>query len=604
VNQNHHVFYHMKNYISLLAFSMLFTALSCNHKTVTDASSQDEQLDTFKNIYVEEIFRISPGAAMSAGRHDYDSVLQVPSAAAYKNSVADWNKLLDTLNKYDETRLNEANQIDLKIMKDNLEGSIWAVNVFREYEWNPATFNACGNFAEILNGRYAPLNDRLRAFSKRLTFVPAYYEAAKNLITTPVIEHTDLAILQNEGAVEEAFGQAFRDSVATSTVNDAEKEQLLARAEVAKAAVTDYTGWLKTKRAALTPENSRSFRIGKELYDAKFKYEIVSDFTPEDIYKRAVKRRSELHAEMAKLSRELWPKYFKDQPMPQDSLVLIRKMIDALSYTHVKPELFLQSIEKQMPELISFINEKKLLYIDPSKPLVVRKTPAYMEGGGAGASISAPGPFDKNADTYYNVSPLTGYSPEQAESYLREYNQYILQILNIHEAIPGHYTQLVYSNNSPSIIKSLFGNGAMVEGWAVYAERMMIENGYGGNTPEMWLMYYKWHLRSVCNTILDYSVHVLNMSEADAKNLLINGAFQQEEEANGKWRRVKLTQVQLCCYFTGFTEIYELREELKRRQGDKFNLKEFHEKFLSYGSAPVKYIKALMLSPDSDPVKK
>ena len=165
----------------------------------------------------------------------------------------------------------------------------------------------------------------------------------------------------------------------------------------------------------------------------------------------------------------------------------------------------------------------------------------------------------------------------------------------MHEAIPGHYTQLVYSNNSPSIIKSVLGNSAMIEGWAVYSERMMLENGYGNNEPEMWLMYYKWHLRSVCNTILDISVHTKNMSQEDAMTLLEKGAFQQKAEAEGKWRRVKLSQVQLCCYFDGFSEIYELREDLKKSEGSKFDLKTFHEKFLSYGSAPVKYIRNLMI---------
>ena len=123
----------------------------------------------------------------------------------------------------------------------------------------------------------------------------------------------------------------------------------------------------------------------------------------------------------------------------------------------------------------------------------------------------------------------------------------------------------------------------------------MLESGYGNNDPEMWLMYYKWHLRSVCNTILDYSVHCQNMSKEEALDLLVKEAFQQQAEAENKWRRVSLTQVQLCCYFTGYTEIYDLREELKKKQGEKFSLKSFHEKFLSYGSAPVKYIREAML---------
>jgi uncharacterized protein (DUF885 family) len=269
-------------------------------------------------------------------------------------------------------------------------------------------------------------------------------------------------------------------------------------------------------------------------------------------------------------------------------------MIDKLSVNHTHRDSFQSEIEKQIPKLIEFIKQKDLIYIDPSKPLVVRKEPAYMQGV-AGASISSPGPYDKNGNTYYNVGTLANYSAAEAESYLKEYNDYILQILNIHEAIPGHYTQLVYSNNSPSLIKSLFGNGAMIEGWAVYTELMMLENNYGNNTPEMWLMYYKWHLRSVCNTILDYSIHVNNMSEKEALNLLMNEAFQQEAEARGKYKRVSLTQVQLCSYFTGFTEIFDLRESLKKKQGKTFNLKQFHEQFLSYGSAPVKYISEAML---------
>jgi len=288
--------------------------------------------------------------------------------------------------------------------------------------------------------------------------------------------------------------------------------------------------------------------------------------------------------------------------MPENKLEAIKMMIDKLSLHHVKADSFQMAIEHQIPLLVDFIKKKDLIYIDPSKPLVVRKEPAYMAGV-AGASISAPGPYDKNGNTYYNVGSLSGWDKEKAESYLREYNHYILQILNIHEAIPGHYTQLVYANQSPSIIKSIFGNGAMIEGWAVYTERMMLENGYGNNEPEMWLMYYKWNLRTTCNTILDYGVHVNNLSKDSALNLLINEAFQQKAEAEGKWKRVSVTQVQLCSYFTGYTEIYDFREELKKKMGDKFNLKQFHEKFLSYGSAPVKYIKMLMLA-DLDKEKK
>jgi uncharacterized protein (DUF885 family) len=219
--------------------------------------------------------------------------------------------------------------------------------------------------------------------------------------------------------------------------------------------------------------------------------------------------------------------------------------------------------------------------------------------GVAGASMSSPGPYDNAQNSYFNVGSLAGWAPEKAESYLREYNQYIIQILCIHEAIPGHYVQLVYSNKAPSMIKSIFGNGAMVEGWAVYSEQMMLDNGFGNNEPEMWLMWYKWHLRSVCNTILDYSVHCQNMPKQNAMTLLMHEAFQQQAEAEGKWKRVSVTSVQLDSYFTGYKEIMDLRDDWKSKQGDKYTLKEFNEKFLSYGSAPVKLIKEAMLAKDN-----
>lgn len=291
-----------------------------------------------------------------------------------------------------------------------------------------------------------------------------------------------------------------------------------------------------------------------------------------------------------------------EQTKPNDRLQKIAAVIAKLSEQHVAAKDFVSEIRRQIPQLEKWIKDKDLLTIDSKKPLVVRETPIYQRGI-AGASIEAPGVFRPNDKTYYNVTPLedeNGGNAEQIESTLREYNQWVLQILNIHEAIPGHYTQLQHANRSPSVIKALLGNGAMIEGWAVYSERMMMESGYGGNTPEMWLMYYKWNLRAICNTILDYSVHVLNMSEEDAKDLLINQAFQTQAEADGKWNRVQYTSVQLSSYFSGYADIMDFREQVKQQMGDKFKLKDFHEQFLSYGSAPVAQIKYLMLNPDKN----
>jgi uncharacterized protein (DUF885 family) len=579
----------MKKYL-LSTIAVLMLAACGNQTTKTEKVNHDLAFDQFKDRFVEALWKQYPSWASSVGFHKYDSILTIPNNAEKEAGLRFSKLYLDSLQSFDLKALSQNNKTDFYLIKNNLESAIWYAKEFDSGSWNPSEYNIGGSFSEILNTSQYALEDRLKNISIKLKNVGLYYAAAKSNIKNPTKEHTDLAISQLSGAIS-VFETDIPAAAKTSKLSEAEKNTLAERCNTAIAEIKGFVDYLKTMKN----EHPRPFNIGKELYFKKFELDIQSKFTAQEIYQRALQRKNELHKKMYDAALALWPKYLGKEKLPNDSLQLIRMMIDKLSVNHTHRDSFQSEIDKQIPKLIEFIKQKDLIYIDPSKPLVVRKEPAYMQGV-AGASISSPGPYDKNGNTYYNVGTLANYSAAEAESYLREYNDYILQILNIHEAIPGHYTQLVYSNNSPSLIKSLFGNGAMIEGWAVYTELMMLENDYGNNAPEMWLMYYKWHLRSVCNTILDYSIHVNNMNEKDALSLLINEAFQQEAEARGKYKRVSLTQVQLCSYFTGFTEIYDLRETIKKKKGNSFNLKQFHEQFLSYGSAPVKYISEAMLS--------
>ncbi|MCF8464880.1 MAG: DUF885 domain-containing protein [Flavobacteriales bacterium] len=585
----------MRNFVFLIASVLL---ISCGDK------KEEKPLDfkSFEDRFIHEFWKHNPGWASYVGYHDYDSLLVAPTEENRLAEVAFCNAYLDSLKIFDESKMSKTELTDLMMIRDQLQATIWYAEVFKEYEWNPSNYNVGGAFGIIINGNYAPLDARLRAISSKMEKLDAYYAAAKANIKNPTVQHTDLAIMQNAGALE-VFGTSLIDSVHASGLNDAEKENLFANIEFAKMAIQDYIDFLEKEIKPTHDKHARDFRIGKELFDQKFKHEIVSSYSAEEIYGKAVVAKAELHGKMFGITQELWLTYFPKEKMPADSLIAIRKMIDVLSLQHCHRDSFQSTIAEQIPELTAFVKNKDLLYLDPEKPLVVRKEPAYMAGV-AGASISAPGPYDKYGDTYYNVGSLANYTDAEAESYLREYNTYILQILNIHEAIPGHYAQLVYANQAPSLVKSIFGNGTMIEGWAVYTERMMLEEGYGNNSKEMWLMYYKWNLRTVCNTILDYSIHVNGMTEQQALDLMVNQAFQQEAEAKGKWRRATLTQVQLCSYFTGFYEIMQLRDELKAKKGKGFKLKAFHEEFLSFGSAPVKYVRELMLDKGEQPLAK
>ena len=572
----------------LLIVIAAMSFIACKQTKPATALVQNKNFDTYKENFINSLWTIYPNWASSIGFHKNDSLLTIPDDAQRKKEIAFAESQLDSLHLFNLDSLNNQNKTDFYLMENQLKSSIWSINKFKSYQWNPAQYNVSEGFAEIINNNYAPLAQRLAAVKERLKFVPTYYEAAKKNIQNPTAEHTALAIDQNTGGLS-VFEVDLVQALTKSSISAQEKEKITSLSKDAISAIQSYCTFLKE----LKNEQPKSFRIGKELYEEKFAFDIQSNYTAQGIYEKAIIHKKELHQKMFAITKQLWPKYFATENCPSDSLIAIKKMIDRLSVEHVKPSEFQAAIDKQIPLLVEFIKNKNLIYIDPSKPLVVRKEPAYMAGV-AGASISSPGPYDKNGNTYYNVGSLSGWDEATAESYLREYNQYILQILNIHEAIPGHYTQLVYANQSPSLIKSILGNGAMIEGWAVYTEKMMLENGYGNNDPAMWLMYYKWNLRSTCNTIIDYSIQVNNMQKETVIDLLTKEAFQQQAEAEGKWKRATLTQVQLCSYFTGFTEIVDLREAMQNKEKEKFDLKKFHETFLSFGSAPVKYIAELM----------
>jgi uncharacterized protein (DUF885 family) len=568
-----------------------FTGCKKDSSSVGPLQGKDDAaFAVYENSFLEGLWKLNPDWATSVGYHKYDSLLAVPNDQSRDKMVNFAKVQIDSLSRFEVKTLNAANKIDYYMMQNQMESIQWNIKQLRSYQWDPSSYNVIGTFAYILNEHYAPLAKRLRNFYQKMANLPVYYKEAEKQIKNPVIELTSLAIEQHLGGVG-VIEKDFADSLKKTNIPQSEQKLMLDRARLSAETIKGFAEWLK----ALKNDHPRSFRLGKEFYEEKFKYDIQSEFTAQQVYNAAVERKKYIHREMAKISKKLWPKYFGNTPRPTDSLNMIAQLIDTLSAKHVQPGEFQSAIGNILPKLTAFVKAKDLVTLDPTKPLIVRKEPGYMAGV-AGASMSSPGPYDKGGNSYFNVGSLAGWPPAKAESYLREYNQYTLQILCMHEAIPGYYVQLVYANKAPSLIKSVFGNGAMVEGWAVYSEEMMMDNGYSNDEPEMRLMWYKWHLRSVCNTILDYSVHAGNMPRQEAINLLTHEAFQQQAEAEGKWKRVSVTSVQLDSYYTGYKEITELREAYKKKVGDKYKLKEFNEKFLSYGSAPVRYIKDAMLA--------
>jgi uncharacterized protein (DUF885 family) len=552
----------------------------------------DRQFDATSMQFLTALWRIDPEAAIDVGKFDTAARVTIPDRETRAKRLAFTDEWLEKFRAVKASKLSARQRTDLALLINKLETDRWRLTTLREFEWNPALYNVAQPLDLIEGTDYAAEPQRLRTILKRLARVPDYYRAAQASIVNPTHEHTMLALTQAPGTlvVLADLGKAAQES----TLTPQEKAIYAQRVANAGSAVLGWVEFLADlDKSQQQAQHARSFRIGKDLYEQKFALEIQSSSTAEQTYRKALAARDELLTRMDGLADQLWTKAMGSTPKPDDRFKKIGMVIGKLSGHHTTRANFFPEIRREIPMLQDWVSSHNLLDLDPKKPLEVRETPIYKRGV-ALASIDAPGPYRPRDKTWYNAMPLDGLSPAQAESSLREYNDWMLQILNMHEAIPGHYAQLVYANRSPSLVKSLFGNGAMVEGWAVYGERMMLDAGYGDNAPEMWLMWCKWNLRSVTNTILDYSVHVLGMTQEQALDLLVRQAFQTPQEAEEKWRRVQLSSVQLTSYFSGYSDIMELREKRKQELGERFDLKQFNEQFLSYGSAPVRVIAELM----------
>jgi uncharacterized protein (DUF885 family) len=276
-----------------------------------------------------------------------------------------------------------------------------------------------------------------------------------------------------------------------------------------------------------------------------------------------------------------------------DRKQVIRTVLDKLAQRRPQADTVVDQARRDLTEATEFVRKHNLVTLYET-PLRIIEMPEFQRGVTV-ASCMSPGPFEKNGVTFYNISPPPAqWMPVQVESYFKEYNDSMLKNLTVHEAMPGHYLQRSHSNRfqAPTLVRSVFYSGTFTEGWAVYAERIMAEQGYGG--PEVHIQQLKMRLRTIVNALLDQAIHTDGMSEQHAMELMMNDGFQERSEAAGKWRRALLTSTQLSTYFVGTTELDKLREDYRTKYGPIKDWRAFHDKMLSFGSPAPRYLRELM----------
>ncbi|MDC7801275.1 DUF885 domain-containing protein [Stenotrophomonas geniculata] len=541
--------------------------------------------------------QLSPVSATQIGDHRYDSELDDLSAAGQQKTVAAYKALLGELDKIEVTKLGRENQVDAAILRNQLQSEIWNAEVLQSGKWDPQLYNGIAGSAiyGLMAREFAPLPERLKSATARMEKLPAIFaQARENLDPARVPKiHAETVAKQNKGIL------SIVDTFITPHIGElpqADQQRLQAAIDGLKKAVDEQQTWLDK---TLVPNAKGDFRIGAEKYDQKLKFALSSSLSRQEIGERARAELKRVREDMYGIAQTV----LKDKPgapeMPaQPTDEQQQKAIEAaleLAYAD-KParDKVVDDAKAALEQSTAFVREHDLMTL-PDAPVDIILMPEFQRGV-AVAYCDSPGPLDKNLKTFYAVSPIPGdWSEKQVDSFLREYNSRMIHLLSIHEGTPGHYLEGWHSAKFPSTLRAVLRSGLFAEGWAVYTERMMQEQGYLNNDPLFHLVQLKFYLRTISNAILDQGVHVDNWDREKAMHLMTHDAFQQESEASGKWVRAQLTSAQLPTYFVGAQEHFDTRKAVQEKLGDKFNLKAYHDQVLSYGAPPVRFARQLML---------
>jgi uncharacterized protein (DUF885 family) len=475
----------------------------------------------------------------------------------------------------DSSKLDKEQKADLDIITSNIGLCLLELNTIQSFKHNPTVYvDLVGNALftpYMLN--YAPVEQRFDHITSRLAKVPVLFEQAKaNLTDAPEVWNR-VAREENDGNIE------LIDKTLRAAVPESRKAAYAAAADKAIAAARDFNAFLKDSLSKKTSD----WRLGKEKYAQKFALVLESGLTPEQLLAAAEADLKTMRADMAKLSA------------PQT----VEQALEAAARQHTTRENYIAKAKEMLAQATAFAKQKDLLTLPARSNLQVTETPEFLRGiYGVGGFNPAP-PLEPQLGAFYWVTPIApNWSAARAESKLREYNDFGLQELTIHEAMPGHYVQFEYANDvqpvSRRLLRTLFSNTPYVEGWGVYAQQLMSDEGYLDNSKGLRLTFDKQILRVLANTILDVRLQTMGMTEQQAIDLMIKDTYQEKEEATAKLQRAQLSSCQLPTYFVGWKGWLNVRAHYRQKKGAAYSLKEFHEAALKESGVSLPALEGLL----------
>ena len=567
-----------------LTVALLAGCVSCSAPqaatTNTAASSAATDFEKLTDDFLYGSLALAPVNATQVGYHQHNGVqldeqLDDFSAAGIEAQRRFWEGLKMRIEALSPSSLDKEQLADLDIMKNQINLAMLEMTSIESYKHNPTVYvELAGNALftpYMLN--YAPKERRFQQITRRLDKFPALFEQAKAILTDAPEVWNQVAREENDGTV------GLIDKTLRAEVPEAQKADYARAAEGALAALKDFSAYLEKDLSKRTSD----WRLGREKYASKCEYVLATGKTPEQLLAEAEAALKTTREELDALAR---PK-------------TARQALDDIAKQHATPDTYMPEARQALVQATAFVKEKGLLTLPARANLEVIDTPEFLRGIYAVGGFNAAPPLEPELGAFYWLTPIPKtWAKDRVESKLREYNKYGIQHLTIHEAMPGHYVQLEYANDvqpkSRRLLRNVFGNGPYIEGWGVYTQQLMTDEGYLNKDPGLRFTLLKQLLRVLANTILDVRLQTMGMTDQQALDLMINDTYQEKEEATAKLQRAQLSSCQLAMYFAGWKGWLQVRSQYQQRQGSAFSLREFHERALKESGVPLPTLDRLL----------
>ena len=564
--------------------------------------------------FIHDTLALSPSNASQAGYHQHvdpktgktialDALLDdvsVVGMTEQRGVYAEWRARFRKETPLASLGIEDA--ADWQLIDDQIAFNLLEFDRIQNYKHNPTVYVELlgGALFQPLTDDYAPQDVRLGHVLSRVAAIPHFLDQARSELVDADPIFIKVAIEENDGNID-LIQSTIPAAIPAGSKLKSQFDQV---APPAIAALKNFSRWLQDDLAKR--KTDRTWRLGKELYAEKFRLVMETPITPDQVLAEAEGELKKTRAEMLQIALPLHKQYFPDHddhaslsPQERENKV-IGEVLHKISDDRPKRDDLMQTVKDDLAGIRQFIIDKKIVSLKSRDNLKVIPTPPFMRGIYSVAGFHGAPPLDPNAEAQYWVTPIDPKTPEdKAESKLREYNNWVLQWLTIHEALPGHYVQAEHANEiqpvTRRLIRGLYSNGAYVEGWAEYIAQVMMHQGFAGNDPRYRISYLKVWLRAIGNTILDVRMQTMGMTDDQAMSFMMNDAFQTRAEAEGKLQRAKLSSTQLPTYYVGTSEWWRLRRAYEAARGKDFTLADFHDRALDQGALPVPWLGNILL---------